>query len=99
MGRERTGRRIRKESRELDKILKQVVKEKVKESPYVVLKFLCDIKNYSHSDYERFVKWYSDFRKGRNINLGLLVDVLLELGIDPCKVIKEAVKRRNYGNS
>jgi len=97
MGRERTGRKIRKESRVLDEILKKVVKEKIKEKAIIVQVILCDRKGYSLSDYERFMKWYNDFPKGRRIEIGLLIDILQDLGIDWKEVIEEALRRRSYG--
>lgn len=100
MPRERTGRRIRKQSLELDRILRQVVKEKTKEAPVygVIKRILVDKKDYSLSDYERFIKWLNDYPKRKGIEVGLLIDILDDLGIDFCECIKEAKRKRSYPN-
>jgi len=93
---ERSGRKIRRESRILDDLLKQIVKERVRDLGVRLRKVLCDKKGYSLSDYERFIKWYNDFPRGRRIEVGLLIDVLNDLNLDLEEIIKEALRRRSY---
>gem|GEM_PF-5513401 len=92
--RERTGRKIKHESMILDKEIKEAVKRRLKRRTFVIKWILVDKKGYSISDYERFIKWLNDFPKGRRIPLGLLIDVLNDLGIDYKDVIDEALKYR-----
>ncbi|ADU97686.1 hypothetical protein Theam_1730 (plasmid) [Thermovibrio ammonificans HB-1] len=90
----RTGREIRPESRLLDDLLKEIVKERLKHRIYVIKWVLVDTKGYSLSDYDRFIKWINDFPKGRRIHPGLLIDILTDLGIPYQEVFEEALRRR-----
>ena len=90
----RTGRKIRPESRLLDDLIKDVVKQRLKRRVYVIKWLLVDQKGYSVSDYERFIKWVNDFPKGRRIHPGLLIDILTDLGIDWKSVFEEALRLR-----
>jgi len=100
MPRIRTGRKIREPSMKLDRILREVIKEKIKDKPVsgVVKKILVDKKGYSLSDYDRLIKWLNDYPNRKGIEVGLLIDMMDDLGIDLCECIREAKVRRNYSD-
>ena len=88
----RTGRKVRKESLLLDRILREEIRREFRKVK--VLAKLCEFEGWSRSDYDRIMKWVDGYNK--RVEIGLLIDALEALGFDWKEIFERAYLKRKF---